>query len=171
MERQTIVVHGHRISYRTGGSGPVVLLIHGMAGSSAAWKPILEASRDMYVRAADIVGEYTAQYEGMAMTERLSRAQVISDTGLMFQFYPEIQDLERAERYYLSALDWSDNGYFDAYNNLVQIWNKAERWDDLYDLADVAAESLLTNEGAPHPGRGSARALADRLVKEKKVDR
>ena len=42
MERQTISVHGHQISYRTGGSGPVVLLIHGMAGSSAAWKPILE---------------------------------------------------------------------------------------------------------------------------------
>lgn len=39
MERQTISVHGHQISYRTGGSGPVVLLIHGMAGSSAAWKP------------------------------------------------------------------------------------------------------------------------------------
>ncbi|MCB9824722.1 MAG: tetratricopeptide repeat protein [Planctomycetes bacterium] len=144
---------------------------HAQHKGDSSWKPILEASRDMYVRAADIVGEYTAQYEGMAMTERLSRAQVISDTGLMFQFYPEIQDLERAERYYLSALDWSDNGYFDAYNNLVQIWNKAERWDDLYDLADVAAESLLTNEGAPHPGRGSARALADRLVKEKKVDR
>ena len=42
MERQTISVHGHQISYRTGGSGPAVLLIHGMAGSSAAWKPILE---------------------------------------------------------------------------------------------------------------------------------
>ncbi|MGE0192982.1 MAG: tetratricopeptide repeat protein [Planctomycetota bacterium] len=144
---------------------------HAQHKGDASWKPILEASRDMYVRASEIVGEYSAQYEGMAMTERLSRAQVISDTGLMFQFYPEIQDLARAERYYLAALDWSDNGYFDAYNNLVQMWAKAERWDELYDLADVAAESLLTNEGAPHPGRGPARALADRLVKEKKVDR
>ncbi len=42
MERRTVKVHGHEIAYRTGGSGPVVLLIHGMAGSSASWKPVLE---------------------------------------------------------------------------------------------------------------------------------
>lgn len=42
MERQTISVHGHNISYRTGGTGPVVLLIHGMAGSSSSWVPILD---------------------------------------------------------------------------------------------------------------------------------
>jgi pimeloyl-ACP methyl ester carboxylesterase len=42
MERQTISVHGHDISYRTGGTGPVVLLIHGMAGSSSSWIPILD---------------------------------------------------------------------------------------------------------------------------------
>ena len=41
MERQTISVHGHQISYRTGGSGPVLLLIHGLAGSYAPWEPIL----------------------------------------------------------------------------------------------------------------------------------
>jgi len=42
MERREMNIHGHRVSYRTGGEGPVVLLIHGMAGSSAAWRPILE---------------------------------------------------------------------------------------------------------------------------------
>jgi pimeloyl-ACP methyl ester carboxylesterase len=42
MERQTISVHGHDISYRTGGTGPVVLLIHGMAGSSSSWIPSLD---------------------------------------------------------------------------------------------------------------------------------
>lgn len=42
MKRQTISVHGHDISYRTGGTGPVVLLIHGMAGSSSSWVPILD---------------------------------------------------------------------------------------------------------------------------------
>lgn len=41
MERRTVSVHGHQISYRTGGSGPVVLLVHGMAGSSSSWKPVL----------------------------------------------------------------------------------------------------------------------------------
>jgi len=41
MERRTVTVHGHEISYRTGGEGPVVLLIHGMAGSSSSWVPVL----------------------------------------------------------------------------------------------------------------------------------
>ncbi|MEZ5347767.1 MAG: alpha/beta fold hydrolase [Microthrixaceae bacterium] len=42
MQRATITVHGHEISYRTGGSGPLVLLVHGMAGSSSTWVPVLE---------------------------------------------------------------------------------------------------------------------------------
>lgn len=42
MEREQISVHGVDVSYRSGGNGPVVLLIHGMAGSSSSWVPILE---------------------------------------------------------------------------------------------------------------------------------
>lgn len=42
MERREIDVHGIRVSYRSGGTGPAVLLIHGMAGSSSSWVPILE---------------------------------------------------------------------------------------------------------------------------------
>ncbi len=42
MNRHTVNVHGHQVSYRTGGSGPVVLLVHGMAGSSTSWSPILD---------------------------------------------------------------------------------------------------------------------------------
>jgi pimeloyl-ACP methyl ester carboxylesterase len=42
MRRQIISVHGHDIAYRTGGTGPVVLLIHGMAGSSSSWVPVLD---------------------------------------------------------------------------------------------------------------------------------
>lgn len=43
MAMETVKVHGHEIAYRSGGNpdGPVVLLIHGMAGSSSMWKPIL----------------------------------------------------------------------------------------------------------------------------------
>jgi len=41
MALETATVHGHDIAYRQGGEGPVVLLVHGMAGSSAMWKPIL----------------------------------------------------------------------------------------------------------------------------------
>lgn len=42
MERCRIKLHGVEVSYRTGGSGPLVLLIHGMAGSSSSWTPILD---------------------------------------------------------------------------------------------------------------------------------
>ena len=31
---EEIDLHGHRVSYRIAGEGPVILLIHGIAGSS-----------------------------------------------------------------------------------------------------------------------------------------
>src|SRR3954467_2181155 len=42
MDRRTVEIHGHEIAYRTGGTGPVVLLVHGMAGSSSTWTPVLD---------------------------------------------------------------------------------------------------------------------------------
>jgi pimeloyl-ACP methyl ester carboxylesterase len=42
MESRTVKVHGHEVSYRGGGTGPIVLLVHGMAGSSSSWLPVLE---------------------------------------------------------------------------------------------------------------------------------
>lgn len=135
------------------------------------WQPILEASTNAYVRASEVIGEWGPQYEAMPIAERMSNAQVISDTGLMFQFYPATANLEKAERYYLSALDWSDNGYFDAFNNLSQIYAQAQRWNDLYDLADVCAESLKNPDGSAHPGRAAARQLARKIESEGKLDR
>lgn len=41
IEVKTVRVHGHEIAYRAAGEGPVVLLVHGMAGSSATWKPVM----------------------------------------------------------------------------------------------------------------------------------
>jgi pimeloyl-ACP methyl ester carboxylesterase len=38
---QTVTVHGHEVAYRSGGEGPVVLLVHGMAGSSDMWRPAI----------------------------------------------------------------------------------------------------------------------------------
>ena len=36
-ERQELELHGQRVSYRTAGSGPVLLLLHGIANSSETW--------------------------------------------------------------------------------------------------------------------------------------
>lgn len=37
-----VTIHGHDVTYRMGGEGPVVLLIHGMAGSSRTWKDVTQ---------------------------------------------------------------------------------------------------------------------------------
>jgi pimeloyl-ACP methyl ester carboxylesterase len=57
MEAQHVTIHGHDVSYRSGGSGPVVVLIHGMAGSSVTWEPVIPALTEHYtVIAPDLPG-------------------------------------------------------------------------------------------------------------------
>src|ERR1700742_1596887 len=33
-------LHGHRVTYRTAGSGPALLLLHGVANSSQTWERV-----------------------------------------------------------------------------------------------------------------------------------
>jgi len=40
MELHSVTLHGHRVGLRLAGEGPVLLLVHGMASSSAAWTPV-----------------------------------------------------------------------------------------------------------------------------------
>ena len=37
-----VTLHGHDVTYRIGGEGSAILLIHGMAGSSRTWKDVTE---------------------------------------------------------------------------------------------------------------------------------
>ena len=39
MDLREITIHDQRITYCSAGSGPVLLLIHGMAGSATTWRP------------------------------------------------------------------------------------------------------------------------------------
>lgn len=41
MDLRHVTVHGHRLGYRMAGSGPVVVLAHGMAGCSSTWQRVL----------------------------------------------------------------------------------------------------------------------------------
>ncbi|MEV4319378.1 alpha/beta fold hydrolase [Actinocrispum sp. NPDC049592] len=51
------VVHGYRRAYRMAGSGPAILLIHGISDNSATWAPILPALSSRYtVIAPDLLG-------------------------------------------------------------------------------------------------------------------
>lgn len=57
MTAREVCLHGHRITYRTAGSGPVLLLIHGIAGSSATWEEVLPWLAERYcVVAPDLLG-------------------------------------------------------------------------------------------------------------------
>ena len=135
-----------------------------------AWLPILEASTKYYVEASAIIGEFTAAKAALPYPTRHGMAQVISDTGLMFQFYPHTKDWDKAVDYYNRALEYSEDGYWDAYNNLRQILIAEERWDELYDLSLACAEGIKQENGSPDQRmRGSAKATAEKLVRDGKV--
>jgi pimeloyl-ACP methyl ester carboxylesterase len=56
-ELQYLELHGDRIAYRDAGDGPALLLIHGMAGSSATWHAIIpRLSKKYRVIAPDLLG-------------------------------------------------------------------------------------------------------------------
>jgi pimeloyl-ACP methyl ester carboxylesterase len=58
MKPRTITVDGDRIVYRTAGKGPVLLLVHGMAGSSLTWRHVMPAlARRFTVLAPDLLGQ------------------------------------------------------------------------------------------------------------------
>jgi pimeloyl-ACP methyl ester carboxylesterase len=57
MEHDEITLHGHRVSYRRAGWGPVIVLIHGITGSSLTWEEVIEPLAEHYtVVAPDLLG-------------------------------------------------------------------------------------------------------------------
>jgi pimeloyl-ACP methyl ester carboxylesterase len=57
MKLEHLSIHGHRAAFRTAGDGPVVLLVHGMAGSSTTWRHVLPALAQRFtVVAPDLLG-------------------------------------------------------------------------------------------------------------------
>jgi len=56
-DAHTIELHGHTVAYRASGSGPVLLLIHGIAGTNAVWDEVFEQlAEDHTVIAPDLPG-------------------------------------------------------------------------------------------------------------------
>jgi len=54
---KTVTLHGREVAYLGGGSGPVLLLIHGMAGTCENWREVIEPlARDHTVIAPDLPG-------------------------------------------------------------------------------------------------------------------
>ena len=56
-ELKHVSIHGHEVGYRMEGEGPAILLIHGIAGSSTAWRDVVPALAQQYtVIAPDLIG-------------------------------------------------------------------------------------------------------------------
>jgi pimeloyl-ACP methyl ester carboxylesterase len=57
MELKHLTLHGNPVAYRIAGEGPALLLIHGMAGCSDTWLPVMEPlARTHTVIAPDLAG-------------------------------------------------------------------------------------------------------------------
>jgi len=57
IEPKTLNLHGRSVTYAEAGSGPVLLLIHGMAGTYENWRAVIEPlARSCTVVAPDLPG-------------------------------------------------------------------------------------------------------------------
>jgi pimeloyl-ACP methyl ester carboxylesterase len=57
VEREEITLHGHKVTYRRAGWGPLLVLIHGITGSSDTWLDVIEPLSERYtVVAPDLLG-------------------------------------------------------------------------------------------------------------------
>jgi len=57
MERSKVELHGQSYTYRVAGRGPLIVLLHGMAGSSETWERVMPAlAADHRVIAPDLIG-------------------------------------------------------------------------------------------------------------------
>jgi pimeloyl-ACP methyl ester carboxylesterase len=62
---QTVTLHGHSVTYVQKGAGPVLLLIHGMAGSLETWRSVVDPlARKATVLAVDLPGHGTSSPGG-----------------------------------------------------------------------------------------------------------
>src|SRR5262245_28298386 len=54
---EEIELHGHRVGYQAAGSGPVVVLLHGITSTSDAWRDVMPRLAERYtVVAPDMLG-------------------------------------------------------------------------------------------------------------------
>lgn len=79
MKRHRISIHDHDLSFVTAGEGPVLALIHGMAGSADAWKRVMPAlARRFTLVVPDLLG-HGASAKPMAEYSVSGHANVVRD--------------------------------------------------------------------------------------------
>ncbi len=54
---EEVTLHGHRVTYRVAGDGPVVVLVHGITGNCESWREVMPGLADRFtVIAPDLLG-------------------------------------------------------------------------------------------------------------------
>ncbi len=142
----------------------------GRGSVKSAWKGVLDDCIKLYVEASEIAeGQLQGREASIPYAQRYEFAGVISDTGLMFQYYPSRRDLEKAEDHYIRALELTGDGFRDAWENLSKVYQEQGRWEEAYDLCRDCADRMTKADGSPHDDRKHAAALADKLLAEGRV--
>lgn len=113
-EAHEVDLHGHRAIYRVAGSGPTVVLIHGMINSSRHWQPVAERLAGSYrVVAPDLIGHgdsatprgdyslgaHAASIRDLLTTIGVERATIVGHSlggGVAMQFFYQFP--QRTER-------------------------------------------------------------------------
>jgi pimeloyl-ACP methyl ester carboxylesterase len=80
MERSDVVLHGHRVRYRMAGRGPLLVLLHGIAGSSATWDEVVPRLAERHAVLAP--GGGVAMQLAYQYPERCERLVLVSSGGL-----------------------------------------------------------------------------------------
>src|SRR3954454_22179029 len=106
-EPRPLVLHGHRVFYRQAGSGPPVVLIHGMLNSSRHWEAVADRLADAHhLLAPDLLprGDYSLGAHAAAIRDLLAaigvdRATIVGHSlggGVAMQFFWQFP--QRTER-------------------------------------------------------------------------
>ncbi len=162
-EVQYVTIHGHRRAYVKAGSGPALLLLHGLGCDHTTWEPVIgPLSRDFTVIAPDLLGhglsdkpraDYSVGGYANGMRDLLTvlgvdRATVVGHSlggGVAMQF--AYQFPERTERLMLVA----PGGLGPEVTRLIRA---------ITVPGFHQALALLTAPGVRHVGAAGLRALA-----------
>jgi pimeloyl-ACP methyl ester carboxylesterase len=80
MKPRTITLHGHTVAYRTAGEGPVLVLVHGMAGNSATWSHLIPTLAERFtVVAPDLLGHGASSKQPLGEYSISGHANLLHD--------------------------------------------------------------------------------------------
>lgn len=85
----------------------------------------------------------------LAAAVLVKEAQIQSDCGLLFEFYPSCRDDAKAEKYFVRSLEISEFTYRDAWSGIRRLCIRTKNWELLWDCADGVLGALEDSGKVP----------------------